>query len=717
MHRIRAFASLCLVAISAFAGVARAAGEPGWFAFDPPPDAFGASPIDLRGLNERYAGEHGRIAARGDEFVHSGNGRTVRFWGANGLPAGLAPGGALRTTARRLAKYGVNLVRLHGASFDRGGHLDPEKIQRSLNAVAALKAEGIYSHLSLYFPLWMAPAADHAWLEGYDGRKHPFVALMFNPAFQQRYRDWWKALLLTPSRETGARLIDEPAVFGVELQNEDSFFFWTFNEDIPDAQLRMLESRFAAWLKERHGSLEAALARWGGMEEKRDDLAAGRMGFRPLRSVLDVRSARDRDTVRFLHEVQRGFYLETYRFLRELGFKGLITASNWITASPERFGPLEKWSYTAGDFIDRHGYFQILHQGEESSWSIRAGQRYADRSALRFDGAAPGKPRQYANPVIDPTYDGKPSMISETTWNRPNRFRSEAPLYYAAYGALQGTDAIVHFALDGADWWSVNAGGWMQPQTLMTPALAAQFPAAALIYRRGLLAAGRQLAKIELNTQDLLDLKGTPLPQDESFDDADAASGRRIDPLIHYAGRVDISFTEASGRTSVADLKPFIDRAAQRVRSATGQLNLDYGKGVLTLNSPSAQGASGNLGAAGAIALQDVTIQSDLDNGHIVLVPLDGEPIASSRRLLLQVMSEEKPTGFATEEEPGGVKKIASLGGNPWQVKALQGRVAFKGSGKLQFQPLDANGYPAGDAPNGTELNLAPATIYYLVTR
>ena len=51
---------------------------------------------------------------------------------------------------------------------------------------------------------------------------------------------------------------------------------------------------------------------------------------------------------------------------------------------------------------------------------------------------------------MDPSYDGKPSMISETTWNRPNRYRSEAPLFYAAYGALQDSDAIVHFALDTA---------------------------------------------------------------------------------------------------------------------------------------------------------------------------------------------------------------------------------------------------------------------------
>src|SRR5690606_36735445 len=104
----------------------------------------------------------------------------------------------------------------------------------------------------------------------------------------------------------------------------------------------------------------------------------------------------------------------------------------------EVFGPLERWSYTAGDFIDRHGYFSVAHKGENSAWSIREGHTYADRRALAFEPTTPGKSSEFVHPAMDITYNNKPSMISETTWNRPNRFRSEAPLYYAAYGALQG---------------------------------------------------------------------------------------------------------------------------------------------------------------------------------------------------------------------------------------------------------------------------------------
>ncbi|HAB19789.1 MAG TPA: hypothetical protein DCE44_25565, partial [Verrucomicrobiales bacterium] len=642
----------------------------------------------------------------------------------NGPPSGLN-GSALRQCARRLAKYGVNLARMHGAVFDKVGEADLKHVARTQEAVAALKAEGIYSHFSIYFPLWMTPTADHPWLKGYNGKTHPFAALMFNPEFQEHYRSWWKALLLTPDA-LGRRLVDEPAVFGVEIQNEDSFFFWTFNPDqIPAAQMEILETQFGVWLQNKYGSLDSAQLKWGDTRAKRDDFAAGRVGFRPLWNIFNEKTARDRDTAQFLFETQRSFYTDTVKFLRGLGFKGLITASNWATASPEVFGPLERWSYTTGDFIDRHGYFGVTHKGDNAEWSIRNGHTYADRSALRFEASTPGQPKQFVHPAMDITYAGKPQMISETTWNRPNRYRSEAPLYFAAYGALQSSDAIVHFALDGANW-SVKPNFFMQPWTLMAPSQIGQFPAAALIYRRGLVKPGDVLAQIDLNTNDLLNLKGTPLPQDANFDELrlkdvpngnETTPGQRLDPLIHYAGRVEVNFTDTPSKTTLSDLNPLLGRTTKMVRSSTRELALDYEKGLLTINAPEAQGASGNLKAAGEIALADLNLQSGLDNAHLILVSLDGEPIVRSKRMLLQVMSEERATGFATEDVGNGLKKITDIGKDPWQVKKLQGTVTFKAAGGLRIQPLDFNGYPKGDSIRGAELSLAPETIYYLVTR
>jgi hypothetical protein len=687
--------------------------------------AVADSPIDLRRLNEAFAGEHGMIIARDGKFVHSATGEPVRFWAVNGPPDDLQ-GEPLERCARLLARYGVNLVRVHGAMFDKDGEVDLAKVRRAQEVVAAMKTEGIYTHFSIYFPLWFTPRADLKWLEGYDGKQHPFAALLFNPAFQEKHRAWLKALLTTPDARAGKTLIDEPAVFGVELQNEDSFFFWTFDaRNIPDAQLRLLEKQFGDWLAKKYGSIQAALDAWKGPAVNRDAPGEGRVAFRPLWNISHERTERDRDTSAFLLEVQTRFYRGTYDYLRQLGFKGLIHASNWATASPEFFGPLEKLSYTTGDFIDRHGYFECNHKGDNAAWSIRPGHTYSDRSALRFDPAEPGNAKQFVHPVMDPHYGDKPSMISETTFTRPNRYRSEAPLYFAAYGALQASDGIVHFAFDGANW-HVKPRYWMQQWTLETPAMLGQFPAAALIYRRGLVAPGAVVADVRLNKGDLAGLKGTPLPQDASFDELRmkdvpqgtvVQEGQRLDPLLHYVGRSHVEFTDEPAGVALQDLKLYINRSAQTVTSTTGELKLDYGKGLLVIDTPRAQGASGGLQSAGKIKLPALTIESDLDLGHIIAVALDDQPLSASRRILLQVMSEERGTGFETEAVDATTKRIKNIGHDPWQVKRLSGTVTFQRSdaAMLKATPLDFNGRPAGPGSKGGEIKLQPTTVYYLV--
>jgi hypothetical protein len=649
----------------------------------------------------------------------------VRFWAVNGPPEDLK-GEELRRCAKLLAAYGVNLVRVHGAMFDRDGEVNLNKVRHAHEIVAAMKAEGIYTHFSIYFPLWFTPRADLPWLAGYDGKKHPFAALLINPDFQKKYRSWWDALLTTPVPATGKSLLEEPAVFGIELQNEDSFFFWTFDEkNVPDPQLRILETRFGEWLTKKHGSVDAALASWKGPKVRRDAPAEGRIGFRPLWSVFNEKTVRDQETAHFLLDVQTKFYQDEIAYLRKLGFQGLINCSNWATASPEIFGPLEKLSYSVGDFIDRHGYFECNHKGENAAWSIRPHHTYSDRSALRFDNASSGGPKQFVHPVMDPHYGDKPSMISETTFTRPNRYRSEAPLYFAAYGTLQDSDCIVHFAFDGANW-KVKPRFWMQQWTLATPAMMGQFPAAALVYRRGLVKPGAIVAEIKLNKKDLLQLKGTPLPQDASFDElrlkdvpqgTDVRPGQRLDPLLHFAGRAHVQFTDGLGGVSLTDLKALVDRPKQTVTSTTGELKLDYGKGVLTINAPQAQGVSGAISSAGKVDLADIAITSDLDLAHILAVSLDNQPLRTSRRILLQVMSEEQTSGFKTESINATTKRITDIGRDPWQVRTLRGTVAFKRSNaeRMKVTPLDFNGKPSGPAGTAREIQLQPKTLYYLI--
>src|SRR5690606_21636406 len=139
----------------------------------------------------------------------------------------------------------------------------------------------------------------------------------------------------------------------------------------------------------------------------------------------------------FLTEHQKAFYADTTRYLKEtLGYRGTVYASNWTTASAQYLTPLEKYTYTAADFLDRHGYYGGALEAERN-YLVEAGQIYFDRTFLRAENDKGERGKSFGSPIAEPIYAGLPSMISEIDWPTPNRYRTEMPLLSAAYGALQ----------------------------------------------------------------------------------------------------------------------------------------------------------------------------------------------------------------------------------------------------------------------------------------
>ncbi len=337
--------------------------QDGWFDFDPPKDSFtDQALLDLRFLNEREAGENGRIVARGEHFVHEATGEPVRFWGVN-----------------------------------RGQ--------------------------------WDA-MSQKEWQEA-----------------ESVYRSWWEKALTERNPHTGMTLGEDPAVMGLELVNEDSFFFWTFPGKVPERYLATLRKEFGDWAADKYGSLDKAMRAWDGAKVDGDDLAQGELGFPHWSQVPERKSARDKDTVRFLALKQRGWADETIDWMKgDLGFGGLVVVGNWITANAQTLEPVERWTYLDGDFTDKHAYFGNYAKGDNAAWSIRTGHVIGDRALTKFMPKDPTEAEiDFDVPWLRPTWNNMPKMVSETSWLRTNRYRAEAPLFYAAYGALNGTDAYTHF--------------------------------------------------------------------------------------------------------------------------------------------------------------------------------------------------------------------------------------------------------------------------------
>ena len=675
----------------------------GYFAFEPASDPFGGEALfDLRGLNEKEAGANGHVKTSGLNFV-DGKGQPIKFWS---VQADIdLDDAALDYLARRLAKNGVNHVRVEAkiARLDKPDPavFDAKHLERIHRAAAAFKANGIYLYLGhVWWGNWNPPAG---WgLEGYDGAKPGHALLMFDAKMEELYRGWVRTLLTTQNPFTGLALKDDPVLATIEIQNEDSFLFWTFPKAVAPAALKKLGKQYGLWLTKKYGSLEKAYAAWDGAKDKDDQPEAGTLAFlQPWHMTGDGIAKtpnlkkRGSDQLQFLTETQRAFYERTVKYIKdELGAKCLVSCSNWTTADGRIMDALERHTYLAGDMVCRNSYFgPEYHSKRKRFYAVDVDEVFSSRSGLLLPENLPIQLNQI---------DGRPHMVTEINWERPNRFRCEFPFLAAGYGALQGMDGWNFFALGNAQWES-TPGVW----SLMNPSLFGMFPACALLFRRGDVREAETVVHQSLELQEQYRYKGLALKSAHGFDEfrkKDLPAGGvlvgkeigALDPLTFYVGRCVFDTQGEKAKNKLGDLSKNIDREKQRVTSISGELAWDFGTGIATIHTPRAQGACGFLAKKGKLDLGDIVIESRNEYGCVLAIALDGVPIKHSKKVLIQAVTEDCLYGWKTEPQPQG-EKIVALGGYPLNVRKIQAQVTFKQPGALKEAViLDPNAYPTG---------------------
>ncbi|MGQ9589577.1 MAG: hypothetical protein ACUVYA_04700, partial [Planctomycetota bacterium] len=196
-----------------------------------------------------------------------------------------------------------------------------------------------------------------------------------------------------------------------------------------------------------------------------------------------------------------------------------------------------------------------------------------------------------------------------------------------------------------------------------------------------------------------------------------------IDPLLFYVGRVARSFEGSPADSFERSAPGSIDRERAVVRSATDELELDYGRGVLALRAPKAQGAVGFLGRAGRIDLPDAAIEMENDYGSVTIVSLDDRPLARSGRILIQTMTIERFYGFRATG-PGSLSgRIEDVGRAPCGVEEFRAAVTLRleGGKPAAVVACDEHGYPtrrranASAGPGGLRVELDPRSPYHVV--
>lgn len=280
--------------------------------------------------------------------------------------------------------------------------------------------------------------------------------------------------------------------------------------------------------------------------------------------------------------------------------------------------------------------------------------------------------------------------MSEFAWVNYNAAGVEGPVLAGAYFSLVDFDVPVWFAL-GTKLWHDSLAKWASGR----PSVLGQSPGAALLFRRGDVAEapvvvreGRMLDAIYRREQArIMPPRGFDSTRDDATTTGTSATGSAaLDPLAMMVGKVEHTFDTDADEVSPR-LAELIDRRNGRVASATGELVTDWRRGLFTVNSPRAQGATGFLRAAGRIELRDVAFEAQNRFGALLAIALDERPLAQSQKVFIQMGAVDRPTGFATEAVPlewqGATytgHKITATGRLPWQVERIHGTVTLKGA-------------------------------------
>ncbi|MHB8637403.1 MAG: hypothetical protein ACYC96_13115 [Fimbriimonadaceae bacterium] len=711
------------------------------WAFQPARDDFSPTALlDLRGLNETVAGEHGfiRLSPDGNAFVR-GDGKPIRFWGGCDYVQRLAHDqnnqAILEHHARFLAKRGVNIVRVHGAiepktDDSKVTDVDASELDQIYRLVAAMKKAGIYT---LIDPYWAVAAhAKKNWGVADSGNGNLTALLFFDPALQRGYKAWLKRIYADVNPYTGIPLAKDPAVAVIQLQNEDSMLFWTM-QSVQGQAKENLRKLFGKWVLKKYGSFTKAMSAWQGYKADDDDFAHGKPGLfivwelteqaRNVKGHGAGREARLADQTEFFARTMFDFNKEITRYLRhDLGCKQLVLAGNWRTADQVVLDDAERWSYTADDVIGKNHYFGGIHNGLNTGWQILAGQVYTSRSWTTDPIGSPLGIRQVV---------GHPFVLPESLWVPPSHYEAEGPLIVAGQTSLTGLGTFFWFCT-GVDEWQPPTSKW----TYAIPTTLGQFPAAALAYRNGYIKESAPVVHEERSVQDVFARK-LPLIAEEGAWDPNRDAGAMptgtpyqsgVDPLAFLVGRVEVKYGGDPAKSKVIALGKYIDHAANVVHSLTGQITTDIGHGVYRVDAPKIQAAAGFLGAAGPQRLTNVTIACRNRYASVAVIALDGEPIATSHKLLVQVGTESRPTGWKERalKIPVGKKlvdarRILDVGTSPWQIVKANLTVTITNRSLKSAHVLDPNGNPTGPVAlhkvaGGVTFRFPPNALYAVVS-
>jgi len=376
---------------------------------------------------------------------------------------------------------------------------------------------------------------------------------------------------------------------------------------------------------------------------------------------------RAEDLTRFYYDLEQT-YLEIIRsfICDSLGVRVPVTGTN------NYYGLVSILSQSAMDYVDAHAYWQHPWFPNEpwdpSDWLITNTPMVDEDNGGTISELAKSKVR------------GQPLTISEYNEPAPNFYQCEFPFILSSYAALQDWDGIFIYSYHHgpAEWERRHISSYFDVDS--NPIVMSLLPAIALLYRRGDVSPALQA----------IGLSHTDLETFMSMKTYEWDEGFHVQGDLHPAWSL-VHRLERETFTSPTIVYQTAGTPPHPYTSDTGELVWDKDLGIMTINSPSTQGATGRIGTK-PIELEDVSIVSQTSFATIVLTSLDSLPIAQSSLMLLTTVGRAENTGMAWNPDSTSVSD--DWGEAPVLMQPIDATITLSliGPDEIALSPLSSAG-------------------------
>lgn len=466
--------------------------------------------IDLSHLLEAPAGTHGFVQPTQDGHMQFEDGTPVRFFGTSFGQVNTTPDKKIaEITAKRLARFGVNLVRFHCPDarsspfidYEKGTsqELDPDALDRYDYFFSELKKNGIYVYFDLLTYREFQPGdgvrdaekMESHWVNSMKG------ASMFDPRMIELQKDYATKLLTHKNPYTGLRYADDPALAIVEITNENSLFYLHFGGLLLPPYWEDVRRLWNQWLVKQYGPREQLKQAWTNSQgvcalKDEEDPEAGTVAFPNKNLYDDLREepydgdkspARMNSITRFLYETQVAYYETMIAHLKSLDVKCLITGTN------QDFSDASNAANAVAPLMTRNNYWCLASAKKPNTVF------FANKPMVLCDLTKQSNP--VAN-VASSSVAGKPMFMPEMNFPWPNEFRTECLPIMASYARLQDWDGFLYFNYEaGTEMLSTYPNG-------SDPVRWSHVPLAAMVILRGDIAAARNTIHVGVSETDLM---------------------------------------------------------------------------------------------------------------------------------------------------------------------------------------------------------------------